>query len=346
MLSARFKPWHVPLFIAKYAWLRMLRRPILVHFEVTMRCNARCDFCDYWKTDPRARDTEVRSFADAARYFNPALVTFTGGEPTLRSDLEQLVSAVRDAVKLKYVMLITHGARLDARRARLLWDAGVNQFNISLDYLDERHDRARGIPGLADRILRTVPEMRRAGVDSIRFNTVIKRDNVDEIMPIVRRAHGLGAGVNLSVYTDAKNGNRAYLIGDAELAAVKRLCGELLDYKKRHRGVITSSDYYIAQIPRYLAGEMTERCQSGVTTIHVDPLGFVKRCPDFPVDFHWTEFKRYQPISCNACYYACRGEAQAPLEYSRVQDVMGRPFEHALRPMAAHDRQLPVTICR
>ena len=40
MLSARFKPWHVPLFAAKYAYLRVRRFPILVHFEVTMRCNA------------------------------------------------------------------------------------------------------------------------------------------------------------------------------------------------------------------------------------------------------------------------------------------------------------------
>jgi MoaA/NifB/PqqE/SkfB family radical SAM enzyme len=322
MLSARFQPWHVPLFIGKYAWLVALRRPILVHFEVTMRCNARCDFCDYWKTDSRARDSELQSFAEAARFFRPLLVTFTGGEPTLRSDLEDLVSAVAGAVRLKYVMLLTHGARLDVSRALSLWEAGVNQFNISLDYLDERHDRARGIPGLADRILRTVPEMRAAGIDSIRFNTVIKRDNVDEILPIVHRARSLGAGVNLSVYTDAKNGNRSHLLTEGEIARVERLCRELLEFKRRHRGVITSSDYYVAQIPRYLRGEMKEPCRSGVRTIHIDPTGHVKRCPDFPTDFHWTGFRRYKPIACNACYYACRGEAQAPLEWSRVQDVV------------------------
>jgi len=60
----------------------------------------------------------------------------------------------------------------------------------------------------------------------------------------------------------------------------------------------------------------------GGRTIHIDPTGHVKRCPDFPVDFHWTEFRDYKPIDCNACYYACRGEAQAPLQLSRVRDVM------------------------
>src|SRR3712207_8031258 len=94
MLSAHFKPWHVPLFLAKYAWLTARRRPVLVHFEVTLRCNARCGFCDYWKTDPSARAHELASFADAARFFNPMLVTFTGGEPLLRRDLEAIVAPV------------------------------------------------------------------------------------------------------------------------------------------------------------------------------------------------------------------------------------------------------------
>ncbi|HEX9382750.1 MAG TPA: hypothetical protein VF908_05070, partial [Gemmatimonadaceae bacterium] len=73
MLTSEFKPWHVPVFLAKYAWLTAMRRPVLVHFEVTMRCNAHCSFCDYWKTDSSAKATELKSFADAARFFNPML---------------------------------------------------------------------------------------------------------------------------------------------------------------------------------------------------------------------------------------------------------------------------------
>ncbi len=321
MLSARFKPYHIPLFLAKYAWLTTRRMPVLVHFEVTMRCNARCDFCDYWKTDPSARAQELESYADAARFFNPMLVTFTGGEPLLRRDLETLVSAVNRAVRLKYIIVLTHGGMLSPERAQSLWSAGVNQFNISLDYLDARHDRARGIPGLSQRIFASVHAMRAAGIDSIRFNTVIKRDNLDQIMPIVRRAMELRCGVNLSVYTDAKNGNRAFLLTDDEERQVSALVAELLAFKRRRRGIITNSDYYLEQLPRYVRGEMTEPCQSGIRTVHLNPGGHVKRCPDFPTDFHWRDFKRYAPIACNACYYACRGEAQAPLQWSRVSDV-------------------------
>jgi hypothetical protein len=96
----------------------------------------------------------------------------------------------------------------------------------------------------------------------------------------------------------------------------------LLALKRRRRGIITNSDYYLEQIPRYLRGEMREPCRSGIRTIHIDPSGRVKRCPDFPTDFHWRDFTQYKPIDCNACYYACRGEAQAPLRLSRIRDVM------------------------
>jgi MoaA/NifB/PqqE/SkfB family radical SAM enzyme len=290
-----------------------------------MRCNARCGFCDYWKTDPSAKETELKSFAACARFFNPMVITFTGGEPTLRRDLEQIVAAVTTAVRLKYVTLITHGGMLTPERARSLWKSGINQFNISLDYLDERHDQARGIPGLSRRIMDTVPRMKGMGISGVRFNTVIKRDNLDQLIPIVLRARELGCGVNFSCYTDAKNGNTAGVIERPQTGELQEIINELLAFKRRHRGIITNSDYYLEQIPRYVRGEVSEPCRSGMRTIHVNPLGQVKRCPDFPADFHWTEYRKYAPISCNACYYACRGEAQAPLRFSRVRDVMASP---------------------
>ena len=326
MLSSKFQPWHVPVFLAKYAWLSVVRKPVLVHFEVTMRCNARCGFCDYWKTDPKAKATELKSFVDAAKFFNPMMITYTGGEPTLRRDLEDIVSAVDRAVRVQYSTIITHGGMLTPERAKSLWDAGIHQFNISLDYLDERHDRARGIPGLTAKIFSTVAGMRALGVNAIRFNTVIRDSNVDQLMAIVLRAREMGVAVNFSCYSDSKNGNRDDMIERERIGNLESAIAELLAFKRKNRGVITNSDYYLEQIPRYVRGEITEPCQSGIRTIHVDPTGHVKRCPDFSPDFHWKDFRKYEPIQCNECFYACRGEAQAPIRISRIRDVMATPF--------------------
>ncbi len=325
MLSSRYRPWHVPLFMGKYALLRLRRRPVLLNLEVTMRCNARCGFCDYWKTPAAAKADELQEFASIARRFNPMMITFTGGEPTLRRDLEDIVATVREATSLSYLAMITHGGMLSVERAKSLWDAGLDQFNISLDYLDGRHDTARGIPGLTAKILDTVPRMKEAGIGSVRFNTVIKNDNLDQLLPIVHTASRMGAGVNFSVYTDAKNGNEQHLLAEEQRRQLDEAITALLAYKRGRRGVITNSDHYLAEIPRWVRGELTEPCPSGTTTVHVDPNGKVRRCPDFPPDVDWTQWKPYEAIACDDCFYACRGEAQAPMRLSRVLDVMARP---------------------
>src|SRR5256885_15958723 len=50
------------------------------------------------------------------------------------------------------------------------------------------------------------------------------------------------------------------------------------------------------QFPRSGGGETPAPCQWGMPPIHVDPPGGVRRCRFFPADFHWTEFRKYQPI--------------------------------------------------
>jgi len=154
---------------------------------------------------------------------------------------------------------------------------------------------------------------------------VIKDDNLADIMPIVRAAEAMRVGVNLSVYTDFKNGNRAHLLRAEQITRVESLVGELLAFKRRRRGTISNSDHYLAEIPRYLRGEMTEPCESGKDTVHIDPYGGIRRCPDFPVDGHWSAYDGYAPIRCDRCFYACRGEAQAPLRPNRFLDLVASP---------------------
>src|SRR5688572_33270649 len=107
----------------------------------------------------------------------------------------------------------------------------------------------------------TVESMRALGIDNIRFNTVIKNDNLDQLMPIVHRAEELGCGVNFSTYTDNKNGNREHLLQENPHAEVEAVIAEILSYKKRKRGVVTDFDYYLVQVPWYVRGEMMGTCQ-------------------------------------------------------------------------------------
>ena len=67
--------------LKKFLDVKMHRRPLSVSIEVTKRCNARCDFCDYWKITDK---DELTDFTDVVRRFDPLVVVITGGEPMLR----------------------------------------------------------------------------------------------------------------------------------------------------------------------------------------------------------------------------------------------------------------------
>ena len=152
-----------------------------INLEVTKRCNARCDFCDYWKekTVP-----ELKDYVPVIKKLKPLSVSLTGGEPLLRKDLTDIIASLRQNLGFLFISLITNGALLTKERGVELWKAGLDELSISLDYLDERHDRERGIPGLTKHILAVVPQLKTAGV-KLCFNIVVKKNTYQEIPQIL-----------------------------------------------------------------------------------------------------------------------------------------------------------------
>ena len=101
--------------------------------SVTRRCNQRCEFCDTVVpngVDP-AREVLLAAIDDAARQGVAELV-FTGGEPTMREDLLDLVRAAKQA-GIARVTLETNATRIaDVAAASALRDAGVSRVRVSL----------------------------------------------------------------------------------------------------------------------------------------------------------------------------------------------------------------------
>jgi MoaA/NifB/PqqE/SkfB family radical SAM enzyme len=144
--------------------LLLLRRyPVsLVHF-VTSRCNAACAHCFL---SPSRRQTpghelSLGEIEAVTRHAGPSLlnVNLTGGEPFLREDLAEIATLYVDNAGVRSVYVTTNGsdpervlAFADALRRRPRCAVTVS---LSLDDRPEAHDRQRGIPGLAERVVRT-----------------------------------------------------------------------------------------------------------------------------------------------------------------------------------------------
>ena len=306
--------------VGGYKFFRYLTRGGLfnINLEVTKRCNARCDFCDYWKEKPTS---ELKDYVPVVKKLRPLSVSLTGGEPLLREDLPDVIASLRHNFGFLHLSLITNGSPLTKEKGLKLWAAGLDELSISLDYLDERHDEGRGLPGLTRHIITVAPQLTAAGVN-LCFNLVIKAGNYKEVPQIVRKCAEMGIKVSVSTYNGWRTNNRSHMIAKDELQALAGVVEELKELK-RTRGNLTTSYSYLEKIPAFFEKERIAGCTAGLNWIQVTPDGMIKRCSDHPVAIHFNEWHErfFEPTDCGSCWYSCRGAAQEPWSLKRFLEM-------------------------
>ena len=305
---------------AKFLGGRVRGRPLTVSLEVTKRCNARCDFCDYWKITDR---DELQDFTEVVKRFDPLVVVLTGGEPMLRRDIASIVRSLRALPGFRYITVLTHGGFLNEDKIRELVQAGANQINISMNYPDARQDRERNIPGLFARLEKTVPKMVKEGFNVFTFASMLMVDNMQEAEPLIRLAHAWGINIAFSGYNDLKNGNQAHFVEPAKMEEFVRVC-QRIKQLKRELGNVMTSDYFFDTLPLFYRTRQIAGCTAGKSMIHVSPKGMVQPCAELPAVAHFTDYRfENHGKACGKCFDACRSEPQAPITLRRVAELTG-----------------------
>ena len=159
-------------------------------------CNLACDYCCVVagpKADPRRlSDVRIRVLVDQAVTAGMDAVFITGGEPTLRPDLAELMTYVTDRLPLTLLTnaMLLRGPRWE--RIRPLIDAGRPlAFQVSIDSATpERHDAHRG-RGAHDGALRGIRTLVDAGA-RVRLAASLPEEALDEIPRLHRLADGFG----------------------------------------------------------------------------------------------------------------------------------------------------------
>lgn len=293
---------------------------MLASIELTKFCNAGCDFCDDWKTKHSPKLGDV---VDMVRRLNPMVLALTGGEPLLEKRLPRLIRDIKADQSFIYVYVVTNGSLLTEARAQEMFEAGLDQLSISLDYLDERQDHERKLRGLYERIATMIPRLTARGWTVV-ANTVIMRENLDEILALARRTHEWGAKISYSTYSDFKNGNRSHFLSAEEIATLRRIVADLVEHKRRI-GNITNSRFYLERIvPYFTDPNGIAGCKAGNRFVQLTPDGQVRQCADFAPFVHYTEYRGMEPTTCTRCWYACRGESEASLTLGRVAELIHR----------------------
>jgi len=157
------------------------RRFTYLRLSVTDQCNFRCNYCLPDGYHPSHNDSflsleEIRKIATAFALNGTKKIRITGGEPTLRKDLCEIVSACKSTPGIDTVAITSNGYRITQQLPQLV-DAGLDQLNLSADSLQAEnfrlitgHDKLREVLAGIDLALSL-------GVKKVKLNVVLMREH-------------------------------------------------------------------------------------------------------------------------------------------------------------------------
>ncbi len=256
------------------------RRPLAVSFEVTDACSCNCRHCD--RGGPREEPNRITPDAIRRwmRILHPGGIQISGGEPLLRPDVVECVRAAQMPGGLPYTVFVSNWSLMTEEKYLALRAAGVDQFSVSLDFPDERHDAFRRHPGLFARLGRVVPALAAHGYDDIVLNTAITRENYHLLTAVCDVGYGWGVNVSFSAYSPRRTGDYSLMVSaPQELATLRAQLDEILARKAQDRkGRIVNAASTLEETFNYFAHGGSGRCQAGLRFLVITADGYLQPC--------------------------------------------------------------------
>jgi GTP 3',8-cyclase len=168
-----------------------------LRISVTDRCNMRCTYCMPYNNTTWFEQDNLLNFDQIVRiatiFANQGIdkIKITGGEPTIRPNIENLVKSLSNIDGIKSISMTTNGLLLKGK-VNQLKESGLQSVNISLDTFDRKRFAAiTGVDGL-DKVLESIDAASSAGVP-VKINTVVIRGwNDDEIVRFAKFSRETG----------------------------------------------------------------------------------------------------------------------------------------------------------
>jgi len=296
----------------KYIHSYITNRPIVISYEVTLSCNCNCCHCDLGGVIKGEKQITPEEYGDLTQRLKPLAAQISGGEPLLRKDIAAIVRAIKQA-GVRYMILVTNGVLLNESNYLQLREAGVNQFSVSLDFPDERHDDFRRRPGLYKRLEQTLPQLAKLGFRDIILNTAITKANLREILPLAKKAIEWGVDISYSAYTPLRTGNEDYCLNNGEdLGILRQAINELVALRKRDNHIANAEAILLDTLEFFEQGHMPD-CKAGIRSLVVMPDGSLVPC-----SMHRSKYATQKEMvekfsrtnKCNSCYCGLRSYSE------------------------------------
>ncbi len=298
------------------------KKPFQLLLQVTNRCNMTCDFCDFWPNGVAPKlelsTADFQRLASELDELGTMFISVEGGEPLVRKDIVEILRAFSKHVTCLY----TNGWFVTPQLAREIFDAGVTQVGVSIDYADAiNHDRRRGIEGATERAWRAVELLRDAAPargKAVHVMTVLMADNHGDLERLLEQSKAAGVGHWITLVSST-----GYRRGKKGLAPISAISQRLLELRPRYPHFRVFKDY-VSRIDAFRTGDTAQlpRCRAGDQSFNIDHQGGVSPCIEH---IDWCAGNiRDEKLSlilermhgdprvgeCQACWTVCRGFAQ------------------------------------
>ena len=303
-------------------------RPIYAVWEITLRCDLACVHCGSRAGHARSDElstAECLDLVDQMADLGVREVTLIGGEAYLRDDWLQIVRALRG--RGVQATMTTGGRGLTPERAAAAAAAGLQSVGVSIDGLEETHDRLRGVPGSHRAARAALAHLRAAGINTS-VNTQINRLSMPELPAILETVIDAGARawqVQLTAAMGRAADQPELLPQPFDLLEVLPLLARLKQRCVEARVQLWPGNNigYFGPYESVLRGTMPRghlaSCGAGCTTLGIEADGAIKGCPSLQTD-PWTG-GNIRDASLRDIW-----QRSAPLRYTRdrtVDDLWG-----------------------
>src|SRR5512140_367983 len=286
-------------------------RPIVVSFEVTDSCTCYCKHCDHG--GPRD-DSRLLQPADYRRYMEklrPCVVQVSGGEPLLRQDVVEIVRAIKNGDTVPYTILVSNWTEMTEEKYLALHEAGVDQFSVSLDFPDSRHDGFRGYPGLYSHLEALVPKLAKHGFDDIVLNSCLTSENVAEINRLGDKAQQWGVNICYSSYSARRTGCRDYSLTKPEQLALLKTELDEIEERRDPTNWIVNAPSTVAAMRQFFENGKMPGCRAGHRFLVVTSDGWLQPCSMVFKRWHLEDYAKIateftDSNTCDECYVSIR----------------------------------------
>ena len=246
--------------------------PLFASYNVTGRCNMKCVFCDWWKTEtPELPTKKALAAIDAVCSLGVPFFDLSGGEPLLRNDLTTL--AKRAASHGCLVSMNTNGTLLNESRVSEVADV-FDLVVVSIDGPKEVHDRIRGVAGTYDKAVEAIKLLKFHGV-RVGVNSVVTPWNITILPQFIEELRSQVDFVQVQPIHPYPP--------PAENTPPEKAVSELLDYllrlKRSDPGFLGVPTDFIKGFGAFFRGEAPKICHAGELYVGINPSGKLLACP-------------------------------------------------------------------